>query len=137
MKLSDKTALVTGAANGIGRAIAVLFAAEGASVVLVDKDEPHARETADAIIAAGGRAAVCVCDVSRQEGVDAALRTAIKGHHQDSTIIMVAQRVSSIQNMTNILVLDNGRAIGYGSHEHLLASCPAYQEIYHAQMGEL
>ena len=77
MKLSDKTALVTGAANGIGRAIAVLFAAEGASVVLVDKDEPHARETADAIIAAGGRAAVCVCDVSRQEGVDAALRTAV------------------------------------------------------------
>ena len=77
MKLSDKTALVTGAANGIGRAIAVLFAAEGASVVLVDNDEPHARETADAIIAAGGRAAVCVCDVSRQEGVDAALRTAV------------------------------------------------------------
>ncbi len=68
---------------------------------------------------------------------DAALRTAIARHHQDSTIIMVAQRVSSIQNMTNILVLDNGRAIGYGSHEHLLASCPAYQEIYHAQMGEL
>ena len=50
---------------------------------------------------------------------------------------MVAQRVSSIQNMTNILVLDNGRTIGYGSHEHLLATCPPYQEIYHAQMGEL
>ena len=78
MKLSDKTALVTGAANGIGRAIAVLFAAEGASVVLVDKDEPHARETADAIIAAGGRAAVCVCDVSRQEGVDAAYKAVMK-----------------------------------------------------------
>ncbi len=68
---------------------------------------------------------------------DAALRTAITRHHGDSTIIMVAQRVSSIQNMTNILVLDNGRAIGYGSHEHLLATCPPYQEIYRAQMGEL
>lgn len=68
---------------------------------------------------------------------DAALRTAIARHHGDSTIIMVAQRVSSIQNMTNILVLDNGRTIGYGSHDHLLATCPPYQEIYHAQMGEL
>ena len=68
---------------------------------------------------------------------DASLRTAIAKHHHNSTIIMVAQRVSSIQNMTNILVLDNGHTIGYGSHEHLLATCPAYQEIYHAQMGEL
>ena len=68
---------------------------------------------------------------------DAKLRKAIFAHHSDATIIMVAQRVSSIQNMTNILVLDNGHCIGYGSHEHLLEHCPDYREIYEAQMGAL
>ena len=68
---------------------------------------------------------------------DANLRKAIFAHHSDATIIMIAQRVSSIQNMTNILVLDNGRCIGYGSNEHLLQNCPDYREIYEAQMGAL
>ena len=68
---------------------------------------------------------------------DAALRKAIFDHHRNSTTIMVAQRVSSIQAMTHILVMDNGRCIGYGSHEELLASCPAYREIYETQMGAL
>ena len=68
---------------------------------------------------------------------DAALRKAIAAHHGNSTTIMIAQRVSSIQNMTNILVLDNGRCIGYGSHAHLLETCPEYREIYETQMGSL
>ena len=68
---------------------------------------------------------------------DAALRKAIFEHHRDSTTIMVAQRVSSIQSMTHILVMDNGRCIGYGNHRELLKTCPAYLEIYQAQMGAL
>ncbi len=68
---------------------------------------------------------------------DAALRKAIFEHHRDSTTIMVAQRVSSIQSMTHILVMDNGRCIGYGNHQELLKTCPAYLEIYQAQMGAL
>lgn len=68
---------------------------------------------------------------------DAALRKAIFEHHGNSTTIMIAQRVSSVQRMTNILVLDNGRCIGYGNHETLLQTCPAYREICHAQMGAL
>lgn len=68
---------------------------------------------------------------------DAALRRAIFDHHQNSTTIMVAQRVSSIQGMTHILVMDDGRCIGYGSHRELLDTCPAYREIYQAQMGAL
>lgn len=68
---------------------------------------------------------------------DAALRKAIFERHRNSTTIMVAQRVSSIQNMTHILVMDNGRCIGYGSHGELLESCPEYREIYQTQMGAM
>ena len=68
---------------------------------------------------------------------DASLRKAIFARHKDAAVIMVAQRVSSVQGMTNILVLDDGRCIGYGSHAHLLETCPTYQAIYQAQMGSL
>lgn len=68
---------------------------------------------------------------------DARLRKAINGHHRDSTVIMVAQRVSSIMNMTHILVMDDGRAIGYGTHAELLESCQTYREICEAQMGTM
>ncbi len=68
---------------------------------------------------------------------DAAMRHAIEEHHKDTTMIMIAQRVSSVMNMTKILVMDNGRAIGYGTHEELLESCPAYKEIYTVQMGSI
>ncbi len=67
---------------------------------------------------------------------DAALRRAIREHHSGTTTIIVAQRVSSIMSLDHILVLDEGRIIGQGSHEELLRSCPQYQEIYQTQMGE-
>ena len=68
---------------------------------------------------------------------DAAMRRAITQHHGDSTLIMIAQRVSSIMGMTHILVMDNGRCVGYGTHEELLETCPAYRETYRVQMGEM
>ena len=68
---------------------------------------------------------------------DASMRRAIDEHHGDSTLIMIAQRVSSIMNLTNIMVMDNGRCIGYGSHEQLLETCPEYKEIYDIQMGAI
>ena len=68
---------------------------------------------------------------------DAAMRKAIEEHHQGTTMILIAQRVSSVMNMTHIMVMDNGRCIGYGTHEELLASCPAYKEIYEVQMGSM
>ena len=68
---------------------------------------------------------------------DAAVRRAIAARHKGTTTIMVAQRVSSVQGMTNILVLEEGRAIGYGSHAELMESCPTYHAIYQAQMGAM
>lgn len=67
---------------------------------------------------------------------DAALRKAIREHHGDATTIIIAQRISSILSLDHIIVLDEGRMIGYGTHEELLESCPMYQDIYKTQMGE-
>ena len=70
---AGKVAFVTGAANGIGRAAALAFAREGASVVVADVSEQGNRETARLVEQAGGRALAVRCDVSRAEDVKAAL----------------------------------------------------------------
>lgn len=67
---------------------------------------------------------------------DAALRKGIKEHFTDTTLVIVAQRVSSIRNADHILVLEDGAAIGYGNHEELLKTCEVYREISYSQMGE-
>ena len=66
---------------------------------------------------------------------DAALRKALDTELSGSTVITVAQRVSSVKNCGIILVLDNGKIIGKGTHEELLESCSEYKEISDSQMG--
>lgn len=66
---------------------------------------------------------------------DAQLRKVLTEKYANTTTIMVAQRVSSIQQSDAILVLDDGEMIGYGSHDELLESCPPYKEIYMNQSG--
>ncbi|MCI8527746.1 MAG: ABC transporter ATP-binding protein [Lachnospiraceae bacterium] len=68
---------------------------------------------------------------------DAMLRKGIKEHFPDTTLIMIAQRVSSIRNADHILVLEDGVPIGYGSHEELMESCEVYSEISRTQTGEV
>ena len=68
---------------------------------------------------------------------DARLRGAIRREYADTTSIIIAQRISSIVSATKILVLEDGRCIGYGDHETLLQTCGVYQDIYQSQMGEL
>src|SRR5436189_1359438 len=75
---TGKVAFVTGAANGIGRAAALAFAHEGASVVVADVSEQGNQETARMIEEAGGRALAIRCDVSRAEDVKAALDKAVE-----------------------------------------------------------
>ena len=67
---------------------------------------------------------------------DAALRKALREEYQGVTTIVIAQRVSSILHADHILVLEEGRELGYGDHQHLLKTCPVYQEIAHSQMGQ-
>ena len=66
-KLDGKIALVSGSGRGIGRAVALKLAAEGAHVVVNDVDDAPARATADAIVAAGGRAVVCAGSVTESD----------------------------------------------------------------------
>ena len=66
---------------------------------------------------------------------DAELRRALRKHFSNTTTIIVAQRISSVMNSDHIMVLEQGRIIGYGTHRELLASCPLYREISESQMG--
>ena len=65
---------------------------------------------------------------------DARLRAAMKPYTRDAAVILVAQRVSSIRDADQILVLEDGEAVGLGSHHELLTTCPTYQEIVNSQL---
>ena len=67
---------------------------------------------------------------------DAALRKALSDNVKDSTVIIVAQRISTILHAEQILVLDDGRIAGKGTHEELLKSCEVYQQIAKSQLSE-
>lgn len=66
---------------------------------------------------------------------DAKLRQALQAGFTGTTTIIVAQRVSSIKHADHILVLENGKTIGYGTHEELMQRCKPYKEISISQMG--
>lgn len=66
---------------------------------------------------------------------DAALRKALAENMQDTTVVTVAQRVSSVKDCEVIIVLDEGKIIGIGTHDELLESCSEYREISESQMG--
>ncbi|HCM24293.1 MAG TPA: ABC transporter, partial [Ruminococcaceae bacterium] len=65
---------------------------------------------------------------------DALLRAALKKHSGDATVLLVAQRVSTIMDADQIIVLDDGKIVGCGTHEQLLKNCPTYYEIASSQL---
>ena len=67
---------------------------------------------------------------------DARLRQALHRNYQDTTTVLVAQRISSLRHADWILVLDDGRVIGSGTHEALMEHCPEYRSIAMTQMGD-
>ena len=80
MRLQDKVAIITGAASGIGRASAQLFAKEGASVVAVDLNEEGGKETVESIARIGGQALFLKADVSRSQDSRNMIDTAVDRH---------------------------------------------------------
>lgn len=67
---------------------------------------------------------------------DARLRAALAPHTRDATVIIVAQRVSTIARADQILVIEDGELMGIGTHDHLLEHCPTYAEIVASQISE-
>jgi ATP-binding cassette subfamily B multidrug efflux pump len=66
---------------------------------------------------------------------DARLRAALRPVTADATVVIVAQRVSTIRDADQIVVLDDGAVVGIGRHEQLLETCPTYVEIVESQLG--
>ena len=67
---------------------------------------------------------------------DVALRRALKAQTDNATVIIVAQRISTVLHANQILVLDEGRLVGKGTHAQLMVSCPEYQEIARSQLSQ-
>lgn len=67
---------------------------------------------------------------------DVALRRALKEQTGDATVILVAQRISTVLHANQILVLDDGKIVGSGTHAQLMDSCPEYQEIARSQLSQ-
>ena len=66
---------------------------------------------------------------------DALLREQLAAHEKDGAVVVVAQRIATIMHADQVIVLDEGRVVGQGTHEQLLRSCPAYLEIAQSQLS--
>lgn len=64
---------------------------------------------------------------------EAEIRKSFSTSLKDTTKLIIAQRISSVEDADRILVMDEGQIVGQGTHEELLASCETYQEIYYSQ----
>ncbi|HZK64177.1 MAG TPA: ABC transporter ATP-binding protein [Puia sp.] len=83
-----------------------------------------------------GKPSILILDDSTSAvdtGTDAKIRESFSRHLHGTTMLIIAQRISSIQSADRIIVLDNGEIIGAGTHEELIKTSPVYQEIYHSQ----
>ena len=65
---------------------------------------------------------------------DAALRKALANEVKDAAVLIIAQRISTIMNAEQIVVLEEGRVVGIGNHDFLMQTCPVYQDIAKSQM---
>lgn len=163
-KLDDRVALVTGGASGIGKAQAILFAQEGATVIAADLDEVGAREVAAEIEASGGRALGVAIDVTDEDVVAAAVSTVVHtygridilsntaGMFDDFTQtldtnrklwdLVLAVNLTGIYTMTNV-VLPHMIAAGHGTIVNIASGAglrgggggAAYTSTKHAVVG--
>lgn len=116
MRLKDKVALITGAASGIGRESALLFASEGASVVVVDVDDGGGKETVERVRREGGKAVYAHADVSRAADCESMVRAAEESfgklnvlfnnagimHSQDDDAVSTSEEVWELTMAVNL-----------------------------------
>jgi len=86
-KLDNKTAILTGAASGMGKAIALVFAQEGANVIVADLKQNEIDEVVQMISAAGGKATGVVCDVANEAEVNALIAAAVKIYNSVDVLV--------------------------------------------------
>jgi len=84
--LKDKVAVITGGASGIGRAVALLFSREGATVAIVDIDEPNGQAVVQSIVESGGKAVFLHCDVTNMVECRSAVDRVLKEHGKISVL---------------------------------------------------
>ena len=68
---------------------------------------------------------------------DKALRTALGGETENATVVIVAQRISTIIDADRIIVIEKGQVVGIGTHKELLETCDVYKEIANSQMSKV
>ena len=108
MKLLNRIAVVTGAASGIGGRAAVRLAGEGAKLFLMDVNPDGLEATRSEILASGGEAVACPCDVSDEAAVKAAVMQAIDSLQGKMTMLIIAHRLSTIKNCNIVYKVENG-----------------------------
>lgn len=117
MKLEDKVAIVTGAGSGIGKAIAIGYAEEGAKIVIADLNEENAKKVAAGIESSGGAAIAVKADVSSSEDVDRVVSSALKAFGRtdilvnNAGIILQAQVIDTKEEDWDLILKNNLKSV--------------------------
>jgi 3-hydroxybutyrate dehydrogenase len=135
MLLKNKTAIITGSGRGIGRAIARLFAAEGAAVLLTARTESELTATANEITAAGGRAAVAIADVSDECGCDRVVSVARKHFGAIHILINNAGHYGPVVPVEEYPIADFDSVIAVHLRAAFIFSRLVLPEMYARQSG--